>query len=504
VVAPHGSRRVICGDDNDRLSPEAALNQLQVALESHLPGGLAAGTSTAVFCFGHCFHVSQEVVELILLVDGIPHRPAASRMPRRDLYEWLHVNEDIDPDGRSYRAGFWATVPVSALPGASAISLEAAIRLRDGTHETIALGSIPIVDASVQTRPVDDELIAAAMATFDPDPDLFATQIDSLRAQTDLRWTCVISDDCSPSARYEAMERVLDGDPRFVLSRCAERVGPYRNFERALRLALEAGAGLVALCDQDDRWYPDKLAALRAGLGDAQLAYCDQRVVGPDGHVVRRSLFDGRDRNHDNLASLLVANSVPGASVLVRRSVVERSLPFPDAPGPPYHDHWLALVALCSGEIAYINRPLYDYVQHSAAVTGAVAVTERARRASSHGLRGAYFGGYVARQVLAQTLLLRCEETLSKRERRALSWFIAAERSPAAFAWLALRPLRRLTGHDETLSGEAAIAKGLAWRRLLTVAVGRSQLPGRKPFDASFPDPPQFEQPRLRKWLAGT
>jgi len=31
----------------------------------------------------------------------------------------------------------------------------------------------------------------------------------------------------------------------------------------------------------------------------------------------------------------------------------------------------------------------------------------------------------------------------------------------------------------------------------------RAQLPGRKPFDASFPDPPAFEQPRLRRWLAG-
>ena len=41
-------------------------------------------------------------------------------------------------------------------------------------------------------------------------------------------------------------------------------------------------------------------------------------------------------------------------------------------PGVPYHDHWLALVALAGGDLAYVDRPLYDYVQHRAAVQGAL------------------------------------------------------------------------------------------------------------------------------------
>ena len=39
----------------------------------------------------------------------------------------------------------------------------------------------------------------------------------------------------------------------------------------------------MALADQDDRWHPDKLAALLAGIGDAQLVYSDARVVARDG-----------------------------------------------------------------------------------------------------------------------------------------------------------------------------------------------------------------------------
>ena len=74
----------------------------------------------------------------------------------------------------------------------------------------------------------------------------------------------------------------LDGDERFVLSRSDRRLGFYRSFERALTL-IPRRRDLVALCDQDDRWYPEKLATLRAELGGAKLIYSDQRLVDVDG-----------------------------------------------------------------------------------------------------------------------------------------------------------------------------------------------------------------------------
>lgn len=120
----------------------------------------------------------------------------------------------------------------------------------------------------------------------------------------------------------------------------------------------------------------------------------------------------------------------------------------------------------------------------------------------SRGWRSAYFGGYLTRQLQARALLVRCEGALTPRKRRALRLFTAADRCTIPFVWLAVRPLRRLLGRDETLSGETPIAAGLLWRRLIIAAVGRAQLPGRRAFDASFPDPPRFEQQRLRRWRA--
>ena len=101
------------------------------------------------------------------------------------------------------------------------------------------------------------------MATYEPPLDLFARQIESIRAQTHRDWVCVIRDDGSSPERLRRRSReVVGDDPRFVVSRSPRRLGFYRNFERALALA-PAGARYVALADQDDVWHPDKLATLR-------------------------------------------------------------------------------------------------------------------------------------------------------------------------------------------------------------------------------------------------
>jgi hypothetical protein len=427
-------------------------------LESPLPASLPAGAATAVFVAG----TSDAPVEVS--VDGMRHRTA-----------WV-------------RGRFWATVPVGARGRAveiAAVSGEVVEPL--GRIEVVAPVPPPRLG-----RPAPEGLIAICMATFEPDPALFRTQVESLRAQTDERWVCVVSDDASGPEHVERIEAVLGDDPRFLLSRSPERLGFYRNFERALALA-PAEAGLLALCDQDDRWHPEKLAVLRAALGGAGLVYSDQRLVDADGRVLRDTLWRGRRNNHSDLTSMLVANTITGAAVLTRREIAELALPFPDTPGLPFHDAWLAVVALAAGDVAYVDRPLYDYVQHRGAFFGSVTHGERPRRRWRPGSpRGSYFRGYLPRAVLAQVLLARDGGRLPPAKRRVLERFVAAERSTAALLWLAARPLRVLLGRTETLGSESELLPGLLWRRLA----------GPLRLDASLPALLSFEQKRLRRWRA--
>jgi glycosyltransferase involved in cell wall biosynthesis len=494
----------------------AETSGLVLDLERPLPPALPAGTSTAVFAIGTCFHRTEAIRDLDLIVDGTRHRPAAWGMPRPDVAPDFR-NRPEDP---RYRSGFWATLPIERRRPHETVALGVRVRLASGRDVLGPLGEIEVVERpspgslqAVPERP-GPGLIGICMATFEPDMALFTAQVESLRSQADDRWICLISDDCSSLEHVERIKAVVGDDPRFALSRSEQRLGFYRNFERALKM-VPADAELVALCDQDDRWHPDKLAVLRGALGDAVLVYSDQRLVDAEGRVLRETLWKGRRNNHTNIASMLIANTITGAAALFRRELLDLALPFPDTPGFQFHDHWLGVLALAAGDVAYVDRPLYDYVQHPGAVFGDVT------HGASGGLRGrlrlasplrwrrfperwraAYFYGYLAREVQAQTLLVRGGERLSAGKRRALRRFISSARSPAAFAWLAARPLRSLARRNETLASEAELAKGILWRWLIGLRLRRGRRPGRVLYDASFPPPGSFEQKRLRRWRA--
>ena len=277
------------------------------------------------------------------------------------------------------------------------------------------------------------------MATFDPDPELFRNQVESIRAQTIDDWICVISDDCTPPPAFERMRAVLDGDRRFVLTRAGRRLGFYKNFERALAL-VPSSTPYVALADQDDRWYPEKLRRFSIRWATPSWSTATSASSTPAGRWSRRGYWtDQRRNNYTNLASLLIANTVTGAASLFRGELLDVALPFPEPPGDQFHDHWLGLVALSTGRIAYVDRPLYDYVQHEGAALGHVAANvgvgrgvfvRRLLRGQWTGLvsgwRAAYFLAYCRLRLLAEVLLMRCDDVMSRRSRRGCAASLAA------------------------------------------------------------------------------
>jgi glycosyltransferase involved in cell wall biosynthesis len=333
--------------------------------------------------------------------------------------------------------------------------------------------------------PAQTPLVAVCMATFDPDPALLERQISSLREQTHEAWLCLISDDGSSAERFERLRALTAEDSRFALSRSEERLGFYLNFERALEMVPQEAA-FVALADQDDRWYPEKLDALLAARGDAQLVYSDMRIVDETGRVSADTFWRSRRNNHTNLASLLLANTVTGAASLFPRRLLDLALPFPPPVGDPFHDQWIASVALATGEIAYLDKPLYDYVQHSDAARGHDAAMrewdpgrllsprhprQSLRQVAAHGQRS--YETNVRRIALsAQTIEERAAGALEPRKARAVRR-VARLGGLGSAAWLALRSLRRLAGRNETMGIELSLLTAIVWHRL---AVARARL----------------------------
>jgi GT2 family glycosyltransferase len=478
---------------------------LAVRLDAALPDELVVGGGTVLFIGGTCFHRDSRIKSLSLRVDGAEQSLNAHGMPRLDLFRSLHPAIDAfavrpghqdpssegDPHLHSYASGFWGTAQISPSP-APDCRLDLVARLADGREVIARLATLTRVTQQ-RAKPVeapaasDGPLVAICMATYEPPQELFRQQIESIRRQSHDNWICVISDDSSSPQRYADLEAVVGDDNRFTVSRGPRRLGFYGNFERALRLA-PANADYIALADQDDRWYPDKLARLLEGIGDAELIYSDARIVDVEGRVRADSYWLRRRNNHSDLLSVLVANSITGAASLLRADLLDDALPFPPAQFAHFHDHWLGLVALSRGEVRFIDAPLYDYVQHGQAALGHGGANRMVSlRSRLNALRAdprervrmwrLHYFVDVARLTQQATILeMRLGGRMSPEKRRALRRFLDAETSLPALAGFWAQGARELLGRPETLGAEWMLAYAFTWRRLLGASArGRPQ-----------------------------
>jgi glycosyltransferase involved in cell wall biosynthesis len=211
-----------------------------------------------------------------------------------------------------------------------------------------------------------------------------AEQVSSILAQSRLPREIVLSDDASTDESVAIVSKLV-GEFNAVSSHKVTLVtlanptplGVTKNFEQAIA---ECTSELVALCDQDDRWHPEKLAVMAAEFDarlDLTLLHSDLTLVDADGAPLGSTLFSlygvGRvelDSLHSGRAVdvFLRRNLVTGAATLFRRIPLEISRPFP----PSWvHDEWLGMVAAVRGRVDTLEEPLVDYRQHGVNQIGA-------------------------------------------------------------------------------------------------------------------------------------
>ena len=283
-----------------------------------------------------------------------------------------------------------------------------------------------------------------------------------------------------------SIQKLVATDPRFELHQTAVRSGVYFNFESVLE-RVPAAAAYVALADQDDVWAPDKLATLMAATaGGAVLAYSDQRIVDAEGQVLSSTFWAQRTNYSTGLRRMLAGNTVTGAATLFRRDLLPFVLPFPPRLGGSYHDHWLAVVALAAGRLAYVDRPLYDYVQHPGQVLGHGEIETasdqnlgRRRWTLSPRLllaswQDRYFDRVLPQRLFATVLLLRFGNALAEPDRRILAAVAEADTSRRGTVNFLLRGV--FERRKETLGYQRQAVFGILWR-VVAVWKGRRATP---------------------------
>jgi rhamnosyltransferase len=237
-----------------------------------------------------------------------------------------------------------------------------------------------------------------------------AEQIDSIRRQTHSDWKLVVRDDGSSDRTVDIVQGLIQFDDRISLLRDAGgNLGPAASFGLLLEHALETGAPYFALADQDDVWYPDKIAReLELIQREERLAaeptpimvHTDLTVVREDLSLIHHSFLAYQNLRHQplqQLSTLLIQNFVTGCTTLLNRALVEVAVPFPSV---IMHDWWLALCAAALGEILYLPEPTVRYRQHGRNTLGSVGQ----RRALWQSLRNPIDSWLQGDVVLAQAV----------------------------------------------------------------------------------------------------
>jgi hypothetical protein len=234
---------------------------------------------------------------------------------------------------------------------------------------------IEISDASAaEGRPT----IEVGLTTYNSEAYLPAL-LDSLFAQTRQEFTLLIGDDGSSDRTgtiIDSYSKLYPG--RIVqLPAVGERLGIIGNFDRVLA---HADADYVFLCDHDDVWLPDKIErsleameALAAGHppGTPLLIHTDLIVAGSELEILSESFFDyaGVDPRRNDPVQILLANVVTGCTTVINRPLRLQARPIPSE--ALMYDHWLALVAVTTGAIAFVEEPTVLYRQHEGNAIGA-------------------------------------------------------------------------------------------------------------------------------------
>jgi len=220
--------------------------------------------------------------------------------------------------------------------------------------------------------------VSVALCTFNG-TDFLAAQITSIFGQSRLPDEVIVSDDGSADGTVALVRTLWEtlgkshGGPEITL-RTIENVRPLgvtANFEQAISMCT---GDLIALCDQDDIWHPNRLeVACRVFVRrpHVMLVHANARVVGQAGQYLGYTLFDALQVSEGDVAAINEGNSLEvftrrnlatGAATMIRRELADMSLPFPQE---WVHDEWLAIMASVLGAVEVVTEPLIDYRQHA-------------------------------------------------------------------------------------------------------------------------------------------
>lgn len=180
-------------------------------------------------------------------------------------------------------------------------------------------------------------------------------QLDSIVRQTYPIHELIIQDDGSTDQTLNIAREYTIQYPFIRIERNTQNLGFNRNFENALR---KATGDFIAIADQDDIWYPEKIAKQVQAIGTHDLCI--------SGYHTDTTYQEGEMKKvvipRHNLEYLLFYDSTPGHSMLLTRNFIQQV--FTEWDGHILYDWWLSVNAQLGKGIVCVNEPLNWHRPH--------------------------------------------------------------------------------------------------------------------------------------------
>jgi glycosyltransferase involved in cell wall biosynthesis len=217
--------------------------------------------------------------------------------------------------------------------------------------------------------------ISVAMCTYNGERFL-PEQLASIAKQTRPPDELVVCDDKSTDRTVEIIRGFSASATYSVrIFENQQNLGFIANFERAIQLCT---GDLIALCDQDDSWYPMRLERCEqefAANPEVGLVFSDADIIDDQDQSTGMRLWQNFGFVGERKQRLLAGDYtvfaknrfVTGATVMFRSRLRENCLPI----GSGWlHDEWIAATAAAVADLMPIDSPLIRYRRHTAQQVG--------------------------------------------------------------------------------------------------------------------------------------
>ena len=213
-------------------------------------------------------------------------------------------------------------------------------------------------------------MISIAMATYNGECYV-REQLDSILVQTIGDWELIVCDDGSTDNTLSILRAYAKNDSRIKIYQNERNLGFKRNFEKAIDLCQ---GDYIALCDQDDIWYPNHLEVLYNQIGNHSLSIGNSDIVNINNTYLNKRMSDTdgihfipEDTKLFLFREFFYANPFQGASMLLKKDFALRCIPIPNE--VHYHDTWISICACFEDGLIYTYTPITRYRQHGRNVT---------------------------------------------------------------------------------------------------------------------------------------